>query len=57
MYRVLAFSLILSFPFLAAAQSSKLGNWLIYVGSKKIDSRWNWHHEIQYRNYNAIGDL
>ncbi len=39
------------------AQNSDLGNWLIYFGNKQIDSKWNWHHEIQYRNYNAIGDL
>lgn len=41
----------------AHSQSSDLGNWLLYFGNKKIDSKWNWHHEIQYRNYNAIGDL
>ena len=40
-----------------AAQSSDLGNWLIYIGSKKLDSKWNLHNEVQYRNYNAIGDL
>ncbi len=39
------------------AQPSDLGNWLIYIGNKQINSRWNWHNEIQYRNYNAIGDL
>lgn len=39
------------------SQSSNLGNWLIYIGSKKLNSQWNWHHEVQYRNYNAIGDL
>lgn len=39
------------------SQSSDLGNWLIYFGNKKIDKDWNWHHEVQYRNYNAIGDL
>jgi hypothetical protein len=39
------------------SQESDLGNWLIYIGNKKIDSKWNWHHEVQYRNYNAIGDL
>ena len=39
------------------AQSSELGNWMIYFGQKKIGERWNWHHEAQYRNYNAIGDL
>lgn len=39
------------------SQDSDTGNWLIYIGSKKIDDKWNWHHEIQYRNYNFIGDL
>lgn len=39
------------------AQESSLGNWLIYIGNKKIDNRWNIHNEVQYRNYNAIGDL
>ncbi|HAV28889.1 MAG TPA: DUF2490 domain-containing protein, partial [Saprospirales bacterium] len=22
-----------------------------------LDNKWNIHHEVQYRNYNAIGDL
>lgn len=39
------------------AQDSETGNWLIYIGSKKINDKWNWHHEVQYRNYNFIGDL
>tara|TARA_B100001142_G_scaffold121914_1_gene123845 strand:+ start:18541 stop:19110 length:570 start_codon:yes stop_codon:yes gene_type:complete len=30
---------------------------LIYIGSKKISQNWNWHHEIQNRNYNTFGDL
>jgi hypothetical protein len=38
-------------------QESELGNWLIYFGDKKINSKWNWHNEVQYRNYNFIGDL
>ena len=46
------FSLSTSF-----AQSSDFGNWLIYIGNKKINNQWNWHNEVQYRNYNAIGDL
>lgn len=41
----------------AIAQESEFGNWLIYIGSKKINDKFNLHHEIQYRNYNAIGDL
>ena len=39
------------------SQNSDLGNWLIYIGNKKINSKWNLHNELQYRNYNAIGDL
>ena len=50
--------IIMLFPVIPAfAQSSELGNWLIYFGNKKIDNKWNWHNEVQYRNYNAIGDL
>ncbi|MEM7103385.1 MAG: DUF2490 domain-containing protein [Bacteroidota bacterium] len=43
--------------FSSYGQDSDLGNWIIYIGSKKINSKLNWHHEVQYRNYNAIGDL
>jgi len=43
--------------FTAQAQDSSLGNWMMYFGSKKFQEKWNWHSEVQYRNYNAIGDL
>ncbi len=52
---VLAFWLML--PTLIKAQESNFGNWLIYIGNKKINSKWNIHNEVQYRNYNAIEDL
>lgn len=39
------------------AQDSDFGNWWIYFGNKQIDEKWNWHHEVQYRNYNFVGDL
>jgi hypothetical protein len=39
------------------SQSSDFGNWLIYIGNKKINDKWNFHNEIQYRNYNLVGDL
>ncbi|MEO0899703.1 MAG: DUF2490 domain-containing protein [Bacteroidota bacterium] len=48
---------VLAIPFFCQAQESDLGNWIIYFGNKKINAKWNWHHEVQYRNYNAIGDL
>ena len=56
MKKLLLISLFL-LPLGGLAQDSDLGNWLIYFGNKQIDSKWNWHHEVQYRNYNAIGDL
>jgi hypothetical protein len=48
---------VLIFPFLLQAQQSDLGNWLIYFGDKKINPKFNWHHEVQYRNHNLIGDI
>ena len=44
-------------PYVAAAQSSDFGNWLIYIGNKKVDSKWSIHNEVQYRNYDAVGYL
>ncbi len=39
------------------AQDSDLGSWYLYLGNKKLNNQWNLHHEIQYRNYDGIGDL
>lgn len=44
-------------PFSLFAQQSDVGNWFIYFGDKKINKGWNWHHEVQYRNFNFIGDI
>ncbi len=49
--------LMLTLPSFLQAQDSDFGNWLIYFGNKKISETWNIHNEVQYRNYNAIGDL
>lgn len=48
--------LLFLFSFGAFAQNSDVGNWFVYFGNKQIDNRWNWHHELQYRNYNFVGD-
>lgn len=50
-------TLFLALPFSMNAQESNFGNWLMYFGNKKLNPKWNIHHEVQYRNYNAIGDL
>jgi hypothetical protein len=47
----------LMLPSQTHAQESNLGNWLIYIGNKKLSNKWDLHHEVQYRNYNTVGDL
>ncbi len=54
---MVALILLLMLPLFAQSQDSNFGNWLIYIGNKKINPKWNVHHEVQYRNYNTIGDL
>ena len=54
---IVALTLMLVLPNFLSAQDSNFGNWLIYIGNKKINSKWNIHNEVQYRNYNAVGDL
>jgi len=39
------------------SQNNKIGNWLIYFGNQKINEKFNFHNEIQCRNYNFIGDI
>lgn len=48
---------VLLIPLLVKSQTTENGNWWLYFGNKKLDTQWNWHHEVQYRNYNAVGDL
>ena len=54
-------ALIFSFLFTQTnaifAQKTDVGNWFIYFGNQKINSKWNWWNEVQYRNYNFAGDL
>lgn len=54
---LVALTFLFVLPNITYAQDSDLGNWLIYIGNKKLNNKWNIHNEIQYRNYNAGGDL
>lgn len=54
---IAALIIALMLPIFAQSQDSNFGNWLIYIGNKKLNSKWNLHNEVQYRNYNAIGNL
>ena len=40
----------------AYSQKTNTGNWFIYFGNQAINKKWNWHNEVQYRNYNFAGD-
>ena len=55
--KIAALILGLMLPIAAQSQDSNFGNWLIYIGNKKLSEKWNLHNEVQYRNYNAISDL
>ncbi|MCK7589325.1 DUF2490 domain-containing protein [Subsaxibacter sp. CAU 1640] len=55
--KTVALTAMLMLPFFSTAQDSNFGNWLIYFGNKQFNQKWNLHHEVQYRNYNVIGDL
>ncbi|MXS71848.1 DUF2490 domain-containing protein [Flavobacteriaceae bacterium W22] len=41
----------------AIAQNSDLGAWYMYFGNNKISEKFNFHNEIQYRNFDAGADL
>lgn len=41
---------------ISLAQISDVGNWFIYYGNQKINKKLNWQNEVQYRNFNFIGD-
>jgi len=37
------------------AQSSNVGNWLVYFGNQKINDKWNVQSDFQYREYQFFG--
>ncbi|UKB82265.1 DUF2490 domain-containing protein [Chryseobacterium sp. MEBOG06] len=53
----LAFAVLGLGSVLTYAQKSDLGAWYMYFGNNKISKKLNWHNEIQYRNFDGIGDL
>lgn len=56
-FRQLTFLLLISFSAISYAQKSDVGAWYMYFGNNKISKRLNFHNEIQYRNFDGIGDL
>lgn len=53
----LAFTVLSFGSVLTLAQKSDLGAWYMYFGNNRISKKLNWHNEIQYRNFDAVGDL
>lgn len=53
----LAFTVLSLGSVLTWAQKNDLGVWYMYFGNNKISKKLNWHNEVQYRNFDAIGDL
>jgi len=39
------------------AQDSNTGTWYWYNGNNAFAGKYNWWNEVQYRNYNFVGDL
>lgn len=39
------------------SQESDFGNWLIYISNVKLKNNWDFHNEVQYRNYDMAEDL
>ena len=38
-------------------QKTDVGNWFMYFGNQKINDKWSFWNEVQYRNFNVAGDL
>ncbi|TZF99130.1 DUF2490 domain-containing protein (plasmid) [Chryseobacterium panacisoli] len=53
----LVFTILSLGSILTFAQKNDLGAWYMYFGNNKISKKLNWHNEIQYRNFDAVGDL
>jgi hypothetical protein len=58
-YKKVFFFILIIFAFgqNGFSQKTDIGNWFIYFGNQAINKKWNWYNEIQYRNYNFVGDL
>ncbi len=58
-FRVVCISvlLLLANKNLLNAQPTEVGNWIMYFGNQSLGKGFNWHNEVQYRNYNFVGDL
>ncbi|MEY8760378.1 DUF2490 domain-containing protein [Chryseobacterium tongliaoense] len=56
-FRSLALVVFICAATFSWAQKNDLGAWYMYFGNNKISKKWNWHNEVQYRNFDAVGDL
>ena len=54
LFAVLLSAIVHTFSF---GQKTDVGNWFIYFGNQKINDKWSFWNEVQYRNFNVVGDL
>jgi hypothetical protein len=55
--KYLLLTICLFFAMAGYAQNNGPGTWFQYFGSQKINKKWNWHNEIQYRYFNFVGNM
>lgn len=56
-FRYLTLIIFISISAYSFAQDNNVGAWYMYFGNNKISKKLNFHNEIQYRNFDGIGDL
>lgn len=56
-FRQLTLIILVSISTYSSAQKNDVGAWYMYFGNNKISKKLNFHNEIQYRNFDGIGDL
>ncbi|UTW63195.1 DUF2490 domain-containing protein [bacterium SCSIO 12741] len=48
---------LIAFGIQGWSQKSDLGAWYMYMGDQRIQGRWHWWNEVQYRDYQMMGDI
>jgi Protein of unknown function (DUF2490) len=56
-FRLLPILAILQVGLKGFSQNTDVGNWMVYMGNQRLSENLNFWNEVQYRNYNFIGDL
>jgi hypothetical protein len=55
--RIPALLICLAFGITGRAQPNDIGNWFMHFGTQGFAKRFVFHNEVQYRNYDFVGDI